>query len=176
LNSVKLLLVRVERDSPVFYLLVKRLIHRTFSIIILACCLLHLGRAPIPLLTRKVNNDEFRMNQLKVGGLSWSNRIWSTFFFDYCRWNRPLRYIENSRFSNKGLVKKTSISIFFWHMFKRWKTKNSFYSFAKLIYFWKRFEKIFKHSEFFFFIRWFLRWMDWYKKEKKRNFLLGIRE
>nr|AND47535.1 hypothetical protein RF1 [Sphagnum lenense] len=113
LNSVKLLLVRVERDSPVFYLLVKRLIHRTFSIIILACCLLHLGRAPVPLLTKKVNNDEFRMNQLKVGGLSWSNRVWPTFFFDYHRWNRPLRYIENSRFSNKGLVKKQVSQYFF---------------------------------------------------------------
>ncbi|CAM6006757.1 unnamed protein product (chloroplast) [Sphagnum balticum] len=113
LNSVKLLLVRVERDSPVFYLLVKRLIHRTFSIIILACCLLHLGRAPVPLLTKKVNNDEFRMNQLKVGGLSWSNRVWPTFFFDYRRWNRPLRYIENSRFSNKGLVKKQVSQYFF---------------------------------------------------------------
>ncbi len=83
LNSVKLLLVCVERDSPVFYLCVKRLIHRTFSIIILACCLLHLGRAHVPLFTKKVNNDEFRMNQLKVGGLSWSNKVWPTFFFDY---------------------------------------------------------------------------------------------
>jgi hypothetical protein len=72
LNLVKFLLVHVERDSPIFYLLV---IHQTFNIIILACCLLHLGRVHVPLLTKKVNNDEFQTEQLKVGGLSWSNRV-----------------------------------------------------------------------------------------------------
>jgi hypothetical protein len=54
LNLVKLFLVHVERDSPVFYLLVKHLIHRTFSIIILACCLLHLSKTHVPFLTKKI--------------------------------------------------------------------------------------------------------------------------
>ncbi len=70
------------RDSLIFYLLVKCLIHQTFSIIILTC-LLHLGKIHVPFFTKKVNNDEFRMNQLKVSGLSWSNKVWPTFFFDY---------------------------------------------------------------------------------------------
>jgi hypothetical protein len=51
--------IHVEHDSLVFYLLVKRLIHQTFSIIILACYLLHLGRVHLPLLIIKVNNNEF---------------------------------------------------------------------------------------------------------------------
>jgi hypothetical protein len=96
----------MECDSPMFYLLVKRLIHWTFNIIILTCSLLHLDRVHVALLTKKVNNNEFRMSQLKVDGLSWSNRIWPTFFFNYRRWKWPLQYIENSWFNNKGPIKK----------------------------------------------------------------------
>lgn len=109
---VKLLLVRIEQDSPVLYLLVKRLIYRTFSILILASFLLYLGRAPVPLFTKKLN-DEFQFTQLKNYGFSWLNKPWPTFFFDYRRWNRPLRYIENSRFSNKSPVKKNVSQYFF---------------------------------------------------------------
>ncbi len=112
LNSIKLLLVHMGRDSLIFYLLVKCLIHQTFSIIILTCCLLHLGKIHVPFFTKKVNNDEFWMNQLKVSGLSWSNKVWPTFFFDYRRWNWPLQYIENNQFNNKGLIKK-QVSNFF---------------------------------------------------------------
>jgi hypothetical protein len=176
LNSVKLLLVRVERDSPVFYLLVKRLIHRTFSIIILACCLLHLGRAPVPLLTKKVNNDEFRMNQLKVGGLSWSNRVWPTFFFDYHRWNRPLRYIENSRFSNKGLVKKQVSQYFFDICLSDGKQKIAFTALPSLSIFGndlKRYLNIPSNS--FLSDDSYDEWIDT-KKKKKRYFVSGIRE
>ena len=42
-NFIKLLSVRIEQDSSLLYLLVKRLIYRTFSIIILAYFLLYLG-------------------------------------------------------------------------------------------------------------------------------------
>ncbi len=37
-------------------------------------------------------------------------------------------------------------------MFKRWKTKSSFYNFAKLFFFFflKLFEKIFKHSKYIY--------------------------
>nr|QWW92596.1 hypothetical protein [Amphidium sp. 49156] len=109
---IKLLLVRIEQDSPVLYLLVKRLIYRTFSIVILAYFLLYLGRAPVPFFTKKLN-DEFQFNQLKISGFSWLNTPWPTFFFDHRRWNRPLRYIENSRFSNKSPVKKNVSQYFF---------------------------------------------------------------
>lgn len=113
LNFTKILLVRIEKDSPVLYLLVKRLIYRTFSIFILACFLVYLGRAPVPVFTKKLSN-EFKFNQqLKAYGVSWLNKPWPTFFFDYRRWNRPLRYIENSRFSNRSPVKKKVSQYFF---------------------------------------------------------------
>jgi hypothetical protein len=111
-NFLKFLLVRIEQDSSVLYLLVKRLIYRTFSIIILAYFLLYLGRAPVPLFTKKLN-DELQFNQLKNSGFSWLNKPWPMLFFDHHRWNRPLRYIENSRFSNKSLVKKSVSQYFF---------------------------------------------------------------
>nr|AND48356.1 hypothetical protein RF1 [Eosphagnum rigescens] len=165
-HSVKLLLVRVERDSPVFYLLLKRLIHRTFSIIIFACCLLYLGRAPVPLLTKKIN-DDFRMNQLKVGGLSRSNRVWPTFFFDYRRWNRPLRYIENSRFSTKGLVKKQVSQYFFDICLSDGKQKISFTALPSLSIFGndlKRYLNIPSNS--FFSGDSYNEWIDTKKKRK----------
>nr|YP_009646051.1 Ycf1 [Ulota bruchii]QBX99106.1 Ycf1 [Ulota bruchii] len=113
LNFTKIVLVRIEQDSPVLYLLVKRLVYRTFSIFILACFLVYLGRAPVPLFTKKLS-DEFVFNQqLKTSKFPWLNKPWPTFFFDYHRWNRPLRYIENSRFSNKSPVKKKVSQYFF---------------------------------------------------------------
>lgn len=112
LKLIKLLLVRIEQDSPILYLLVKRLIYRTFSISILVCFLLYLGRAPVPLFTKKLS-DKFQFNQLKNSSFSSLDKPWPTFFFDYHRWNRPLRYIENSRFSNKSPVKKNVSQYFF---------------------------------------------------------------
>jgi len=64
-----------------FYLLVKPLIHQTFNIIILACCLLHLSRAHVPFLTKKVNNDEFQMKQLKVVDYHGQIEYSQSFFF-----------------------------------------------------------------------------------------------
>jgi len=112
LNLIKLLLVRIEQDSPVLYLLVKRLIYRTFSIIILAYFLLYLGRAPVPFFTKKLT-DDFRINQLRTEKNSWLTKPWPTLFFDHHRWNRPLRYVENSRFNNKSPIKKKVSQYFF---------------------------------------------------------------
>lgn len=133
---IKLLLVRIEQDSPVLYLLVKRLIYRTFSIIILACFLLYLGRAPVPLFTKKLN-DEFQFTQLKNYGFSWLNKPWPTFFFDHRRWNRPLRYIENSRFSNKSPIKKNVSQYFFDISLSDGKQKISFTALPSLSIFEK---------------------------------------
>jgi hypothetical protein len=135
-NFIKLLLVRIEQDSSLPYLLVKRLIYRTFSIIILAYFLSYLGRAPAPLFTKKLN-DEFQFNQLKTYGFSWLNKPWPTFFFDYRRWNRPLRYIENSRFSNKSAVKKTVSQYFFDISLSDGKQKISFTALPSLSIFEK---------------------------------------
>lgn len=133
---IKLLLVRIEQDSPILYLLVKRLIYRTFSIIILACFLLYLGRAPVPLFTKKLN-DEFQFNKLKNSGFSWLNKPWPTFFFDHRRWNRPLRYIENSRFSNRSPIKKNVSQYFFDISLSDGKQKISFTALPSLSVFEK---------------------------------------
>lgn len=133
----KILLVRIEQDSPVLYLLVKRLIYRTFSIFILACFLVYLGRAPVPLFTKKLS-DEFKFNQqFKIYGFSWLNKPWPTFFFDYRRWNRPLRYIENSRFSNRSPVKKKVSQYFFDISISDGKQKISFTALPSLSVFEK---------------------------------------
>lgn len=132
---IKFLLVRIEKDSPVLYLLVKRLIYRTFSILILACFLLYLGRAPVPLFTKKLN-DDFQFNQLKYG-LSWLNKPWPTSFFDPRRWNRPVRYIENSRFSNKSPIKKNVSQYFFDICLSDGKQKISFTALPSLSIFKK---------------------------------------
>nr|QWW92677.1 hypothetical protein [Schistidium sp. 49138] len=135
-NFLKFLLVRIEQDSSVLYLLVKRLIYRTFSIIILAFFLLYLGKAPVPLFTKKLS-DELQFNQLKNSGFSWLNKPWPTFFFDHRRWNRPLRYIENSRFSNKSPVKKNVSQYFFDISLSDGKQKISFTALPSLSIFEK---------------------------------------
>nr|YP_009867564.1 hypothetical protein RF1 [Cratoneuron filicinum]QKG04686.1 hypothetical protein RF1 [Cratoneuron filicinum] len=134
LNFIKILLVRIEQDSPVLYLLVKRLIYRTFSIFILAYFLIYLGRAPVPLFTKKLN-DEFQFNQQLR--FSWLNKPWPTFFFDHHRWNRPLRYIENSRFSNRSPVKKKVSQYFFDISINDGKQKISFTALPSLSVFEK---------------------------------------
>ena len=133
---IKLLLVRIEQDSPILYLLVKRLIYRTFSVIILGCVLLYLGKAPISLFTKKFNN-EFQFNQLKNYSFSLLSKPWPTFFFDHRRWNRPLRYIENSRFSNKSFIKKNVSQYFFNICLSDGKQKLSFTALPSLSIFEK---------------------------------------
>nr|BDZ75695.1 Component of TIC complex [Timmiella anomala] len=163
---IKLLLIRIEQDSPVLYLLVKRLIYRTFSMIILACFLLYLGRAPVPLFTKKLS-DEFQFNQLKGYSFSWLNKPWSTFFFDYRRWNRPLRYIENSRFSNKSPVKKNVSQYFFDVCLSDGKQKISFTALPSLFVFekdLKNYLNISKKSILFNNL-----YKDWIDTKKKRK-------
>lgn len=132
-NCIKFLLIRIEKDSPILYLLVKRIIYRTFSIFVLACILLYLGRAPVPFFTKKLN-DELQFNK---SGFLWLNKPWPTFFFDYYRWNRPFRYIENNRFTNKSPVKKSVSQYFFNISLSDGKQKISFTALPSLSIFEK---------------------------------------
>nr|YP_010161219.1 hypothetical protein K4020_pgp008 [Abies fabri]QRH16967.1 hypothetical protein [Abies fabri]QRH18896.1 hypothetical protein [Abies fabri] len=52
----KLVSFRIERNSPINYTILKRYIHRTFSLLLLSYCSFYLGRAPSPFL-KKRNND-----------------------------------------------------------------------------------------------------------------------
>jgi threonine/homoserine/homoserine lactone efflux protein len=163
---IKSLLIRIEQDSPVLFLLVKRLIYRTFSILILSCFLLYLGRAPVPFFTKK-SNDEFQVNQLKIFGFSWLNKPWPTFFFDYRRWNRPLRYIENSRFSNKSPVKKSVSQYFFNICLSDGKQKISFTALPSLTIFEKDLKNYLNISEKSIFSE--NLYKNWIATKKKRK-------
>nr|ARV78141.1 hypothetical chloroplast RF1 [Aneura pinguis]WGO60875.1 hypothetical chloroplast RF1 [Aneura pinguis]WGO60961.1 hypothetical chloroplast RF1 [Aneura pinguis] len=114
IQSGKLLLFRVESDSPVLYLLVKRIIYRTFGVIIFIFFLLHLGRTPVPFITKKLI-DNLQFNSLKRKEQFIPARSWITnSLFDHRRWKRPFRYITNSGFSTKSPVKK-KVSQYFFH-------------------------------------------------------------
>nr|YP_009732916.1 hypothetical chloroplast RF19 [Diphyscium foliosum]QHU77258.1 hypothetical chloroplast RF19 [Diphyscium foliosum] len=165
-NFIKLLLVRIERDSPVLYLLVKRLIYRTFSIIILAYFLLYLGRAPVPFFTKKIGDDS-QINQWKTDGFSWLNKPWPILFFDCRRWNRPLRYIENSRFSNKSPVKKSVSQYFFDISLSDGKQKISFTTLPSLSIFEKDLKNYLNISKKSFLSNNFHK--DWIDTKKKRK-------
>nr|YP_010881401.1 hypothetical chloroplast RF19 [Moerckia flotoviana]WIA67354.1 hypothetical chloroplast RF19 [Moerckia flotoviana] len=108
----RLLLLRIESDSPILYLLVKRIIHRTFSIIVFSFSLLHLGRTPVPFVTKRII-DDLRFAAPKRDEFSRSQKLWPGLFFNYRQWKRPLRYIGNSRFSAQSPVKKKVSQYFF---------------------------------------------------------------
>nr|AJB98606.1 Ycf1 [Botrychium sp. ternatum/japonicum] len=141
INLAKMLLVRMERDSPIPYVLIKRILHRTFSIIISTISSLHLGRSPVPLSTKKFTDEIVSHNQsLKnlQDELLWLHKPWPTSFFDQYRWNRPLRYIENSRFSRNGFVKERVSEYFFDKCLTDGKRRVSFTSLPGLSIFGKQ--------------------------------------
>nr|YP_009825531.1 hypothetical protein RF1 [Botrychium lunaria]QIU83346.1 hypothetical protein RF1 [Botrychium lunaria] len=143
INLAKMLLVRIERDSPIPYVLIKRILYRTFSIIISIIPLLHLGRSPVPLSTKKFTDEIVSHNKsLKnlQDELLWLHKPWPTPFFDRYRWNRPLRYIENSRFSRNGFVKERVSEYFFDKCLTDGKRRVSFTSLPSLSIFGKQLE------------------------------------
>nr|YP_009555472.1 hypothetical chloroplast RF1 [Dendrolycopodium obscurum]AZU95326.1 hypothetical chloroplast RF1 [Dendrolycopodium obscurum] len=107
MNLAKLLMVRIERDSSLNYLSIKSIINQILSIIILALCLLYLGRAPVPLFTKKIR-DRFKTGKNKIVKSLWVTKPWPTILFDYHKWNRPFRYIENGPNDNSTVKKQVS--------------------------------------------------------------------
>lgn len=138
--SSKILLFRIESDSPILYLLVKRIIHRIFSIIILSLSLLHLGRIPVPFITKRII-ENFQLTFSKREDLLFSQKSWPNLFFDYRQWKRPLRYIENSRFSTQSPVKKRVSQYFFNSCISDGKPRLSFTDLPNLAVFEKSFNK-----------------------------------
>nr|WIA68220.1 hypothetical chloroplast RF19 [Pellia epiphylla] len=156
--SGKSLLSRIESDSPILYLLVKRTIHRTFSIIVLSFSLLHLGRTPIPFFTKKII-DNSRSNPPKREE-SLIPESWPNFFFDYHRWNRPLRYIESSRFSTRSPVKKKVSQYFFDICLNDGRQRLSFTYLPSLALFEKSLGGCFNNSEFLTSSDFFTEWIS----------------
>nr|YP_009426309.1 conserved hypothetical chloroplast protein ycf1 [Diplazium bellum]ASU94914.1 conserved hypothetical chloroplast protein ycf1 [Diplazium bellum] len=116
----KLLLIRIKKDSPIIYLLVKRAIYSTFSIVFVANALIYLGRAPVSFWTIKFMNESHdkEMSFWEIAEypdfLWWFFKPWPTSFFDPSRGNRGNRFIRNSRSDiNSSFYKgKTSTYLF----------------------------------------------------------------
>nr|YP_009426485.1 conserved hypothetical chloroplast protein ycf1 [Diplazium dushanense]ASU95090.1 conserved hypothetical chloroplast protein ycf1 [Diplazium dushanense] len=99
----KLLMTRVKKDSPIIYLLVKRALYSTFSIVFVVNALIYLGRAPVSFWTMKFMNESHdkEMSFWEIAEypdfLWWFFKPWPTSFFDPSRGNRGNRFIRNSR-------------------------------------------------------------------------------
>nr|YP_011004458.1 hypothetical protein RF1 [Asplenium antiquum]WPT27113.1 hypothetical protein RF1 [Asplenium antiquum] len=99
----KLLVIRVKKDSPIIYLLVKRAIYTTFSIVFALNALIYLGRAPVSFLTVKlitephdIETSFWEITEFQEF-LWWLFKPWPISFYDPSRKNRGDRYIKNSR-------------------------------------------------------------------------------
>lgn len=115
-NLAKKLFVRIEYDSPIFYVFLKRIIHKSFSTISIFCVLLHMGRAPVPLITKKYSDHATILDKTVMEvefELLWFHRPWPTSFFDQDRWTQPKRYIQNSSISRRSPVKQQLSDYFF---------------------------------------------------------------
>ncbi len=165
-NSSKMLLFRLESDSPILFLLVKRIIHRIFSITILSFSLLHLGRIPVPFITKKII-DSFQLNLSKREDLLFSRKSWPNLFFDYRQWKRPLRYIENSRFSTQSPVKKRVSQYFFNSCLSDGRPRLSFTYLPSVALFEKNFRHYFDDPEFSISNSFLKEWIGIRKKKRE---------
>lgn len=116
----KFLLTRVKKDSPIIYLLVKRAIYTTFSIVFVLNALIYLGRAPVSFCTVKFMNESHdkEMAFWEIAEfpdlLWWFFKPWPTSFFDPSRENRGNRFIKNSRSDiNSSFYKERTSTYFF---------------------------------------------------------------
>nr|YP_009426133.1 conserved hypothetical chloroplast protein ycf1 [Diplaziopsis cavaleriana]ASU94823.1 conserved hypothetical chloroplast protein ycf1 [Diplaziopsis cavaleriana] len=115
----KLLLIRVKKDSPIIYLLVKRALYTTFSIVFVANALIYLGRAPVPFWTMKFMNESHdkELSFWEIAEypdfLWWFFKPWPTSFFDPSRENRGNRFIRNSRSNMNSSFYKGKTSTYF---------------------------------------------------------------
>lgn len=164
----KLLLSRIESDSPIVYILVKRIIHRVFSVIVLSFSLLHLGRIPVPFITKKII-DNLQFNTIKSDNSIFSRKSWPSIFFDYGRWKRPFRYIENSRFSNKSFIKGRVSQYFFNSCLSDGQPRLSFTYLPSIAVFGKSFDKLFRYLEVPLSPEFFQKWVN--NKRQKRKYI-----
>nr|YP_010705013.1 Ycf1 [Porella grandiloba]WCQ78549.1 Ycf1 [Porella grandiloba] len=165
-NLGKVLLFRLESDSPILYLLVKRIIHRIFSIIFFGFSLLHLGRTPVPFITKKII-DNLQFNSSKREESIFFQKSWPGLFFDYRRWKRPLRYIENSRFSNQSPMKGRVSQYFFNPCLSDGKPRLSFTYLPSVAVFEKNFGKYFNYLEFSPSSKFFGEWINIRRQKRK---------
>nr|YP_009548376.1 conserved hypothetical chloroplast protein Ycf1 [Bommeria hispida]AYW15197.1 conserved hypothetical chloroplast protein Ycf1 [Bommeria hispida] len=118
----RLLLTRVERDSPMLYLLAKRSIYTTFSIVFTLNAVVYLGRAPVSLWTKKFMNESHdrEMSFWEIAEYSdllwWFFKPWPNSFFDPSRGNRGNRFVKNCRSDIDSSFYKGRTSTYFFEM------------------------------------------------------------
>lgn len=115
----KLLLTRVERDSPMLYLLAKRSIYTTFSIVFVVISVAYMGRAPVSFSTNKFL-DEPQDKEMAFWNITeypdlfwWSFKPWPISFFDPARGNGGNRFVRNCRFDSFSSFYKGRTSTYF---------------------------------------------------------------
>nr|YP_010409109.1 hypothetical protein RF1 [Adiantum flabellulatum]URH13339.1 hypothetical protein RF1 [Adiantum flabellulatum] len=117
--SSRLLLSRVEKDSPMFYLLAKRSIYATFSIVSISYAMAYLGRAPVSFWTKKFMNESHdrEVSFWEIAEYSdllwWFFKPWPTSFSDPSRANRGNRFVKNCRSDINGSFYKGRTSTYF---------------------------------------------------------------
>nr|YP_009920313.1 hypothetical protein RF1 [Adiantum nelumboides]QMQ99199.1 hypothetical protein RF1 [Adiantum nelumboides] len=115
----RLLLSRVEKDSPMLYLVAKRSIYTTFSIVFVYYAVAYLGRAPVSFWTKKFMNESHdrEMDFWEIAEYSdllwWFFKPWPTSFFDPSRANRGNRFVKNCRSDINGSFYKGRTSTYF---------------------------------------------------------------
>uniref|UniRef100_UPI0022DCE22D hypothetical chloroplast RF1 n=1 Tax=Isoetes australis TaxID=358748 RepID=UPI0022DCE22D len=98
-----------DTDNRLSYL-VRILFARTSRIIYIALCLLYLGRAPVPLFDNRIY---YNFEKKEAKKLSWLKK-WPTILFDYRKWVRPFRYVEEDILYFKTMTPiKTEMSQYF---------------------------------------------------------------
>ncbi|KAH7365910.1 hypothetical protein KP509_18G052800 [Ceratopteris richardii] len=144
-NSLFLIFTFAERDSPMLYLLVKRSIYTTFSIVFVSIAVAYLGRAPAPFFTEKYVNQFYAkdLHFWKLTGYKslfwWAFQPWPFSFFDPTRHNRGHRFVRNSRlYRGKSFVKRRVSTYFFQKCLTDGKERLSFASLPSLAIFEKQ--------------------------------------
>nr|AOV84671.1 conserved hypothetical protein Ycf1 [Actinostachys pennula] len=107
---------RVEKDSPILYIPLKRVMYKTFSIVLFITMLLYLGRSPVPFVTRKFEDELIKYDKTCLDlpdSTRWLCDPWPISFFDPHRMNRPMRHRPISRISHQSDVKRRVSTCFF---------------------------------------------------------------
>nr|YP_010376815.1 hypothetical protein RF1 [Adiantum malesianum]UPV69579.1 hypothetical protein RF1 [Adiantum malesianum] len=153
----RLLLNRVKRDSPMLYLVAKRSIYTTFSIVFVSYAIAYLGRAPVSFWTKKFMNESHdrEMDFWEIADYSdllwWFFKPWPTSFFDPSRSNRSNRFVKNCRSDiNSSFYKGRTSTYFFDRCLTDGKERLSFTTLPSLSIFEKwsmaKFPRSFKTS------------------------------
>nr|YP_010451556.1 conserved hypothetical chloroplast protein Ycf1 [Schizaea pusilla]YP_010451557.1 conserved hypothetical chloroplast protein Ycf1 [Schizaea pusilla]UTV01470.1 conserved hypothetical chloroplast protein Ycf1 [Schizaea pusilla]UTV01471.1 conserved hypothetical chloroplast protein Ycf1 [Schizaea pusilla] len=115
-QSSRLSMHRIEKDSPILYILLKRVMHKTFSIVSFITMLLYPGRSPVPFMTRKFEDELIKYDKTCLDSPSsakWLCESRPTSLFDPRRTNRPMRHRPISRISHQSDIKRRVSTCFF---------------------------------------------------------------